>query len=502
MPTVSGHGGYKGVLKTLGKKALTAGGRLAGNALGTALGVPEVGGGLGEKAGSWLSRLIGFGKYEYTGRYTYDPNSIENTLVKSQPIPTFQKAGDKEDGVIICHREFLGNVYGSVEFTNTTYPINPGASATFPWLSVVAAGFTEYEMLGCMFEYVPSSGNIAGASPALGIVILATNYNVHEPSFKSKTDADSAQFAVSSVPCSQTLHPVECKPRANVMNRYLIRSSVTTGDLALYDFGNFQIMAEGMQGEYVIGELWVTYHVRLSRPQLPHVQGLWALLQSDGEIPYSDNNVEVEAPLERGVDSTLDVKTFWDGVQRNYIVMPPISGDYMIVSALKHGNGWTGEILSPFYDHLNPDYCQAIKDPYWIGLCPAFVNGINILASGGVNDAIETAVGVCFVRVDATTYNSQSEADRKQRSVKAGYPKALGASCTALITTVVTHIPDLWTNGMNPLDEVTSLRRQIQSILRRLDASDHPQVKQDVRVLEEPSTSATFVNVAKKKFAA
>lgn len=178
------------------------------------------------------------------------------------------------DGISICHREFLGNVSctGSTfptPFQNTSYTINPGDSNTFPWLSQIARYFEEYQMAGLVFEYRPSSGMVTSTSPALGVVIAATDYNASNPQFASKQQMDSYEFANSCVPYDKMLHMVECRPRSFITNKLFVRQvdSVVT-DRLLYDLGTFQIATQGMPVAYTCGELWVTYHVKLSRPRI------------------------------------------------------------------------------------------------------------------------------------------------------------------------------------------------------------------------------------------
>lgn len=212
---------------------------------------------IGSLGGDILSKITGWGEYSVN----------ENSIAEGNAIPSFYNDGQ---GMVVCHREYITDITGSVAFSLSQYAINPGLAATFPWLATVANGFEEYEMLGLVFEYRPSSGTaVSTTSAALGIVTYATNYNPFEPVFNTKQQMESYEFSTSSVPFNKMMHPVECAPRSTVFGKRFIRNSgVLSGTLDSYDLGNFQLATVGMQSAYIIGELWVSYHVRLLKPRI------------------------------------------------------------------------------------------------------------------------------------------------------------------------------------------------------------------------------------------
>lgn len=192
------------------------------------------------------------------------------SVPKGQAPASFRNDGE---GVRICHREFIGNIgtTGSTfptPFTLATHIINPGVSTTFPWLSQVAQYFEEYDMKGLVFEYRPSSGMVTGTNPALGVVIMATDYNIENPDFANKQAMDSYEFANSTVPFNQCFHMVECRPRSNITNKLYVRNENPVSERLLYDLGKFEIATEGMPAAYTTGELWVTYDVCLTKPRI------------------------------------------------------------------------------------------------------------------------------------------------------------------------------------------------------------------------------------------
>jgi len=213
---------------------------------------------LGQEAGAYFGKITGMGAYKLN----------RNSLMTNSNGPiSFSGIGE---GTVITHREFLTDITGSAAFTIQNYYINPGLVATFPWLSAVAAQFEQYEMLGLVFEYRPTCANSVGTTnTALGTVVMATDYDVYDTNFSSKQQMEAYEFATSCVPYNSMVHPVECSPRLNILKNQYIRTGAVTGELHFYDVGNFQLATVGMQQPAVIGELWVSYKVRLLKPKIP-----------------------------------------------------------------------------------------------------------------------------------------------------------------------------------------------------------------------------------------
>lgn len=244
-------GGVKGFLQRNVPKGTFA---AAGSAIGTMIGGPT-GTMIGGLAGSALSHIVGFGKYKI----------MSNTLYKGSAARATFSSGR---GVEIAHREFVANLTGSVAFSNRTYRINPGNPQLFPWLSVIAENFAEYEMLGMVVEFIPTSGYVTATSPSLGVVVAATNYNVEEDPFSSKIAMESSEYSNSTLPATPMIHALECKSKSNITNKLYVSRGNAEGTPQLYDLGLLQIGTEGMPSAYVCGEIWVSYHVRLSRPSM------------------------------------------------------------------------------------------------------------------------------------------------------------------------------------------------------------------------------------------
>lgn len=213
------------------------------------------------------------------GDYRIGSNSL---LTGGITPPTIMNSMDK-GGVIIRHREYMGDVLPSTNFNINTYSINPGLFSTFPWLSQVAANFEQYRFRGLIFEFKSLSSDAVlstAANTSLGSVIMATQYNALSTAFTDKKTMENYEFANSSKPSECFIHPIECKASQTPVSELYVRTGgVPTGaDARLFDLGDFNLATVGMQGTTgVIGELWCTFEVEFYKSKLITADGLGAL---------------------------------------------------------------------------------------------------------------------------------------------------------------------------------------------------------------------------------
>lgn len=240
-------------------KALRGLGGLGGTTLGSMLGHPAAGGQLGTSLGAALSKWMG------AGDYSVQKNSV---LRAASSIPSMHK---NDQTVTIRHKEFLGALKGSVGFqVQREFILNPGLTATFPWLSDIARSFQEYEIKGMVFHYIPTSGSaVSSTSSALGSVMIQTSYRSTETAPASKIEMLNEYWSNEVVPFETMAHPIECDPKENPFAVHYVRSgAISSGEPLLYDVGKTFVATQGMQSEYIIGDLWVTYEIELKKPMV------------------------------------------------------------------------------------------------------------------------------------------------------------------------------------------------------------------------------------------
>jgi hypothetical protein len=230
-----------------------------------------VGGAFGPK-GAALGAGLGHGISTITGRGDYQVKRNSITLTGDTP-----KFGNGSECIHIRHSEYISDVVtGSGNpspFTTQTFPLNPGLGSTFPWASNIAAQFSEYEIIGMLYEYRPTSGMVTGAvNPAIGVVGITTQYNSYALDLQNKQQADAHQYTTSCLPYERALHAIECAPKLTSTEILYIRTGENPSgtDLRLYDLGKTTVWTQGMPATapYTIGELWVTYDIKLTKPRI------------------------------------------------------------------------------------------------------------------------------------------------------------------------------------------------------------------------------------------
>lgn len=220
-------------------------------------GASKIGAGFGRWLGSGIGIITGSGDYKMVG-----PAPTYNVLAGNPPKFSSTYATN-----IVCHREYLGDISGTTNFTNLQYPLNPGMSTTFPWLSQIAANYQQYRFHGLVFEFRPLITDFV-TSGAPGVVVMATNYNADQTAYASRQIMENSEFAVSVKPTNALMHMVECNPDQTAMKLYNIRTTALPNnqDLRLSDLGLFQFATQSNPNNQNLGELWCTYCVEFFKP--------------------------------------------------------------------------------------------------------------------------------------------------------------------------------------------------------------------------------------------
>jgi len=176
------------------------------------------------------------------------------------------KVMQSKDSCFIAHREFLGNVTGSVAFTiANTYAVNPGLAASFPWLSGIAQNWEAYRFRKLRFCYYTRTGsNIPGS------VIMAHDPDASDAAPVSEQIMTTYEAVQEDAPWKDICLPVRTSAMHDLGPRKFIRTSGLSAnqDIKLYDSGNLYVgTVDGTAVSW--GKLWIEYEVDLFTPQLP-----------------------------------------------------------------------------------------------------------------------------------------------------------------------------------------------------------------------------------------
>jgi hypothetical protein len=168
---------------------------------------------------------------------------------------------------VVSHTEFLQDLNGSVDFTTTQIPVNPGLPASFPWLSNIAPNFESY-----LFESLEFFFEDASNTTYTGTVSAAIDYDASDPAPLSKVQLAAYESYVRSAAWKSF---TQISPSGDLKKRssYYVRtgSLAANQDIKLYDVGNLFIATQGQASAVPVGEIYVRYRVRFTTPQLSDV---------------------------------------------------------------------------------------------------------------------------------------------------------------------------------------------------------------------------------------
>ena len=376
------------------------------------------------------------------GHGLYTTNSLIKKGAMFEGVPSFTSEKNETGTLTITHREYLTDVFGnaaksgsttqSIPFVNTTYSINPGLETTFPWLSQIAANYEEYEMKQLAFTYKSIIADIGSSTNGqVGTCIMATNYNSAKPAFTDKQEMMEYDAAASTKVTASMIHAVECDPNklGGSKSRYVRTAPVSTGeDIKTYDQGKFQIAFANTPVAYAdqtLGELWVSYTVKLRKPKFAVARGL----NIQRAIFYNNNTMDPTMTTSnlfssyylKGQQNNFGGMKLIRDNNMNYILFPASYAGFIRVLINMQGFGFTGAttiVLSGNITPANTMYAgmNTVPDPttgsyvYTTNNSTLTIDLTVQMASNGMNNGIEVkvpagATGVTMFYIDVCEIN-------------------------------------------------------------------------------------------------
>lgn len=285
------------------------------------------------------------------GDYAVTTNSLYSGQVTSAGPPVFVSHNKSGSGnTRIRHREpFLGAFSTpGVDFSLQSYTINPTNAELFPWLSGIAAQYEQFKIWGLIFEFVTNSATaVASTNTALGTVVMATQYNVLENAFTSKTQMEQYEFSVAGPPSNSLMHPVECAPSERSTNMLFCDLTTGGGDPRFSVLGKLNLATSGMQSASVIGEMWVTYDIELVKPRMANAvsnQGLYYHAYLNGAAAKADPN-KYTAGGQKNVFGFLNSAGLVVAPDSNFEVTYALNGDVSSIDIGRKGEQVSGSFL-------------------------------------------------------------------------------------------------------------------------------------------------------------
>lgn len=206
--------------------------------------------------------------------------SVASAYATGQSSGKAQVFRNDYDSCRIRHREFVGNVVGTANFTvGSTFSVNPGLSASFPWLSTQAEGWEKYRFNSIkLCSYTRTGSNVPGS------IILSPDYDAADSAPANEQVACSYHGTQEDAPWKDIC--LNLDPKMLNMERFIRTGALSANqDIKTYDIAN--IFVSTVDGTAVAwSKLWFEYDVTLINPQLPSggAQGNGTLQAAGGTI--------------------------------------------------------------------------------------------------------------------------------------------------------------------------------------------------------------------------
>lgn len=189
-----------------------------------------------------------------------------------------------QNSITLSHSEYINDLFGPkdhTQFESIIYDINVGLRKTFPQLSQIAANYQECEFIQLAFTYkTTQSDNATTGTNQVGSVLMATQYNPTLEKFVNKAGMLNSTGGSSSKSTESQYHGVECDAgKSHTDGVFLTRTKpvLAKQNVCDFDIGYLQVALAGFPASLenqTIGELHVSYTVKLSKPRAWTNQGL------------------------------------------------------------------------------------------------------------------------------------------------------------------------------------------------------------------------------------
>jgi len=165
--------------------------------------------------------------------------------------------------LLVTHKEFIGKVPGSVNFSITTDPINPGLPVQFKWLYPIANQYESYRIRRLSYEFVNSK-----AGTFAGDVIMGIDYDPSDATPFNEDELQSYWGSRTGQICQPMTFNADLKALHKVGPDKFVRmgSLAANQDIKLYDSGNFFIATTDCADTSTVGRLFVNYQIEFQTP--------------------------------------------------------------------------------------------------------------------------------------------------------------------------------------------------------------------------------------------
>lgn len=162
----------------------------------------------------------------------------------------------------VAHTELILTYSGDILASSNLvrFPLQPGDSFTFPWLSAQARGWEYYRFRKLKFHYVGRC-----ASTTAGSIIGGPDYDAADDDPAHETVLATYTGALEDSVWKEVVWTLNPKLMGgnDPQGRHFVRTKgLPPGeDIRLYDCGNMFFNLTGLSAQTTVGKIWVEYHV-------------------------------------------------------------------------------------------------------------------------------------------------------------------------------------------------------------------------------------------------
>lgn len=193
--------------------------------------------------------------------------STQKTSVKTMSAPSAL------GNIVVSKPKSSPTVFRRLEevatITGTTTPfavtnslaVNPGLSATFPWLAAPAQAFNLYRFRSLKIHYMNSTNTTNS-----GLVVVGYN---PDPNDLPPTTVQQIENYETHLRVATWENACVEVPKSDLtrLNKFILRSSIVPGAIETYDVGSIFVVCSGnVSSSTTIGEIWLEYVVEFYAP--------------------------------------------------------------------------------------------------------------------------------------------------------------------------------------------------------------------------------------------
>jgi hypothetical protein len=154
-------------------------------------------------------------------------------------------------------------------FSLQQFAVNPGQAGLFPWLSSIAKNFEKYQFEYLEFVYKREVSEYA-ANGQTGKVIMSFDTDASDPAPTSKQQMEDTDPHCDCMPSENMKLVVPSAMLKKLNDACFVRPGALPAntDIKTYDIGVLNVACQGTAANTSVGELHVSYRLRLMIPVL------------------------------------------------------------------------------------------------------------------------------------------------------------------------------------------------------------------------------------------